>query len=205
MALSRRDERIKELLADTDERDELLQQYRDHAEAQKEMMARWTETFDMYEREPGLWVFPAQTEAWDRYAELVGKHNALVEEFNKLVGKWNARVAPRDPGRPLGASDAQQDEVRKLHKEGRSRRFIAERTGLGERTVRTIIEQKHGKDRTSIKRKFERKQVLDKLRAAAYRAKIKARDEYLPKRIREQERRTDELIAAAKGLGKDKR
>ena len=170
-------------------------------------MDSWKEVFDVVEREPGLWVFdPSQTDAWNRYTELAEKYKALVAEWNKAVADFNAMYArKRDPGRPLGASEAQVEEVRRLHAEGKSRRFIAERTGLGERTVRTIIEQKHGKDGTSIKRKFERKQVLDKLRAAAYRSKIKARDEYLPKRIREQEQRADDLIAAAKGLGKDKR
>jgi hypothetical protein len=34
-----------------------------------------------------------------------------------------------------------------------------------------------------------------------YRAKIKARDDYLPKRIAAQEQRADDLIKAAKGLG----
>jgi hypothetical protein len=44
--------------------------------------------------------------------------------------------------------------------------------------------------------------MFDKLRAARYRAKIKQRDEYLPKRITEQAQRTDDPIKAAKGLGK---
>jgi hypothetical protein len=69
----------------------------------------------------------------------------------------------------LAASEAQIEEVRALHKDGKSRRFIVGRTGLGERTVRTIIEKKQGKDRTSRKRAFERKLFKDKLRAAAYR------------------------------------
>jgi len=56
--------------------------------------------------------------------------------------------------------------------------------------------------RTSRKRALERKRFKDKLRAAAYRSKMRQRNDYLPKRIREQEQRADELIKAAKGLGK---
>jgi hypothetical protein len=119
-----------------------------------------------------------------------------VSDFNRVIR------GPREPGRPLAASEAQIEEVRALHKDGKSRRFIVGRTGLGERTMRTIIEKKQGKDRTSRKRAFERKLFKDKLRAAAYRSKIKQRDDYLPKRINVHQKTADELIKAAKGLGK---
>lgn len=48
----------------------------------------------------------------------------------------------------------------------------------------------------------KRVQFKDKLRAAAYRNKIKQRDDYLPKRINEHQKTADDLIVAAKGLGK---
>jgi hypothetical protein len=71
--------------------------------------------------------------------------------------------------------------------------------------VRTIVEKQKGTDRTSQRRKVFRRQTFDKLRAAHYRAKIKARDEYLPKRITAQREANAELVKAAKGLGTDRR
>jgi hypothetical protein len=61
--------------------------------------------------------------------------------WNKLVPEYNAVVAPRDIGRPVAASDAQQTEVMVLHKAGKSLRWIAGATGLGLRTVRTIVDK----------------------------------------------------------------
>ncbi|HUE72754.1 MAG TPA: hypothetical protein VMP01_17845 [Pirellulaceae bacterium] len=67
-------------------------------------------------------------------------------------------------------------------------------TGLGERIVRSILA---GSNRTSELRKRE----FDRLRAADYRARKKARDG-LPERITEMRKQGDELVKAAKGLGK---
>jgi hypothetical protein len=53
-----------------------------------------------------------------------------------------------------------------------------------------------------VLRLAKRVQLKDKLRAAAYRNKIKQRDDYLPKRINDQQKTTDDLIMAAKGLGR---
>jgi DNA invertase Pin-like site-specific DNA recombinase len=55
-------------------------------------------------------------------------------------------------GRPIAASDAQQIAVRKMRKAGASLRKIARDTSLGLQTVRTILGQPAGKDRT-LKRK----------------------------------------------------
>jgi hypothetical protein len=52
-------------------------------------------------------------------------------------------------GRPLLASEAQQRDVRKLHKSGKSLRTIVTATGLSFRTVRTIVGRVEGTDRTT--------------------------------------------------------
>jgi hypothetical protein len=85
---------------------------------------------------------------------------------------------------------------------GLSLRAIVAETGLGIRTVRTIIGRKNGTDRTSQARKELRRMTFNKLRAARYRAKIKMRDEYLPKRLAAVQENHAALVKAAKGLGK---
>ena len=55
-------------------------------------------------------------------------------------------------GRPLQASEAQCEHVRKLRKVGKSLRWIAEETSLTLSTVRTIVSKADGTDRTSQKR-----------------------------------------------------
>lgn len=49
------------------------------------------------------------------------KHNELVDDYNDLVGRWNKYLPiinqrTQPIGRPLAASEAQVDTVRKLHK-----------------------------------------------------------------------------------------
>src|SRR5258708_39442542 len=52
-------------------------------------------------------------------------------------------------GRPLAASEAQQDQILKLHKARKSSRWIAEELGLSRRTVTTVITKSEGTDRTT--------------------------------------------------------
>src|SRR5438046_8020082 len=83
-------------------------------------------------------------------------HNAVIEEYNDLVRRWNKYVPlinRQDVGRPLAASDAQCAQVLKLRKAGGSLRGIAEETSLGLNTVRTIIGKANGTDRTTKKRR----------------------------------------------------
>ena len=79
------------------------------------------------------------------------KYQMLLRNWNRFVPEWNALVRPRNVGRPLAASEAQVAEVLKLHKAGGSLRGIADATSLGLATVRTIIGQKNGTDRTTVK------------------------------------------------------
>jgi hypothetical protein len=69
--------------------------------------------------------------------------------------------------------------VLKLHKAGGSLRGIAEDTSLGLATVRTIVSQKNGTDRTTVKH-LERIDP-DRAAAARWRARKRTRDA-LPKR-----------------------
>jgi hypothetical protein len=122
---------------------------------------------------------------------------ALLRQWNAAVSDFNAVVRRRNVGRPLAASEAQVVEVHKLRKAGRSLRGIAEDLSLGFPTVRTIIEQGDGRDRTTIKH-LER---IDPDRAAAvrWRARKRTRDG-LPKRIDETLTKGRELGKEAKGL-----
>ena len=61
-------------------------------------------------------------------------------------------------------------QVNKLRKKGRSIRGIALDTGLSLSTVRTIINKE---PEAARKQKAKRKQEMDRLRAAEYRARVK--------------------------------
>jgi hypothetical protein len=81
---------------------------------------------------------------------LVDKHNDLIDRYNKLVGAFNRNIASVNPvGRPIAASEAQQEQIIRHHKRGQSARWIAEEMTLSRRTVTTIIGKLDGSDRTS--------------------------------------------------------
>lgn len=61
---------------------------------------------------------------WDR-------HDALIDKCNQLVRLWNRHlplIRRQNVGRPLAASEAQCEQVRKLRKARWSLRAIAEET-----------------------------------------------------------------------------
>jgi hypothetical protein len=95
-------------------------------------MRRSTNGIDMFEmqrNEHGKWLFDrAQSELWERHAALIKEHQSLIRRWNKFVGEYNARIAPRERGRPLGANTAQQADVLKRRKAGASLRTIAKAT-----------------------------------------------------------------------------
>jgi hypothetical protein len=76
---------------------------------------------------------------------------AILRDWRRLVAEYNAVVRPRNVGRPLAASDAQRDTVFNLRRRGLPLRPISEETNLNLSTVRTIVEQRDQRDRTSIK------------------------------------------------------
>jgi hypothetical protein len=88
-----------------------------------------------------------------------------------LVDEYNARVAPLPIGRPLAASEAQQEHVRALYclPPRASLREIAKETGLGLRTIRTIIGKIEGTERTTVKRKKLRRLQLNRAKMATWR------------------------------------
>jgi hypothetical protein len=82
------------------------------------------------------------------------EHNALVQNHNDLVRKWNhahcVKVLGGQPvGRPLAASEAQIVQVLNLRNAGMSLRAIADETSLGLNTVRTIIDKKRNAGRVA--------------------------------------------------------
>jgi hypothetical protein len=120
----------------------------------------------------------------------------LLRDWNKFVPEYNAVVRPKPVGRRVAASDAQREQVLKLRKGGASLRGIAEEMNLGLQTVRTIIDQKHGTDRTTIK--HLKRIDPDRKLEVSWQARERTR-KALPKRINETLAKGRELIKAAKG------
>lgn len=195
--LRQRDDKIKELTSERDEALELVNQCREQVEDAERLLEQWKEAFEMTQNDDGLWTIePSMTVLLDRYNALAEQHRKLVREWNKFVPEYNAKVAPREMGRPTAASDAQRADVRKRRKGRQSLRAIATATGLGLSTVRTIVA-----DRARKRTNHIRRQQMDRARAAAYRARKRATDG-LPKRIGELQKNGEALIKAAKGLGR---
>ena len=192
--LKQRDARIKELRADFDKAEALISELREHVEDCIAQTDSWIEAFEMVQGDDGKWSWGPFIE---RHNEIVDKYDALVTKWNRFVPEWNALVRPRNVGRPLAASDAQVAEVLKLHKAGGSLRGIAEDTSLGLATVRTVVSQKNGTDRTTVKH-LERINS-DRAASARWRARKRGRDA-LPKRINETLAKGRELVKEAKGL-----
>jgi hypothetical protein len=200
--LRQRDDKIKELNRELDEARELVGRMREHAADQIQLIDHWIEVFEMQQGENGDWLFdPAQDELWEKHAQLWSEYRRLLQQWNKFVPRYNAVISPRERGRPLAASETQQAETLKRSKAGESLRGIAAATGLSLSTVRTIVDKSKGKDRTSKRAKGLRRQELDKIRAAAYRARKASRDK-LPAEITELQKTGAALVKEAKGLGR---
>jgi len=192
--LKQRDAKIKLLTTERDEAQELLSQMRQHVEDHDRLIEQWIEVFEMQQNEAGTWIFdPQQSELWTAYDELLKQNKDLIGQWNKFVPQYNATVNPRPIGRPLAASVAQQRDVVKRRKAGASLRTIAHATGLGLRTVCTILEQRTRANKL-------RRQTFDRSRAAAYRARRKSR-ERLPRDITDHLKTGAVLLKAAKGIG----
>ena len=146
--LKERDRRISDLKAELEEERYLTHRLSEHVKDANDLIDQWTQAFEMVPYEEGVWVWSTGivegVEWYDRWSK-------LVRDWNKFVPEYNAMVRPRNVGRPLLASEAQCAGVLKLHKAGKSLRWIAEETNLGLQTVRTIIGQRKRTDRTSIK------------------------------------------------------
>ena len=141
-----------------------------------------------------LWNFPMHMRGAERTftdtMHLILASNPFVW-VTLVIGdqRW-----PQARGRPIAASEAQIEAVKKGRKAGLSLRAVAAATGLGLATVRTVLKgTKRAKD--------QRRREFDKLRAARYRARQKTRDR-LPAQIAEVQKTGAALIKAAKGLGR---
>jgi hypothetical protein len=159
------------------------------------LIEQWIDVFEMPQDEHGTWIFDRQqSKLWEAYNDLLKRHRALVGRWNKFVTQYNATVNPRPIGRPLAASQTQQAEVLKRRKAGASLREIAAAMSLSVRTVRSILAKKQHVNKL-------RRMEFERLRAAAYRARLKSR-ERLPQLITEQLKNGATLVKTAKGLGR---
>jgi DNA-binding CsgD family transcriptional regulator len=190
-----KDARIKELREELAQANELINQMREQLEDSNALIDSWIEAFDMVLTEGG-WDFAPWKAEHEGYHE---QYMALLREWNTFVPEYNAIVAPtvRGLGRPLAASESQQQEVLELRKAGVSLRAIAERTGLTLRTVRTIVGRKEGTDRTTKRAAELRRLELSRARMNTWRARKRTRDA-LPKRINKTRKRGEELVKVAK-------
>jgi DNA-binding NarL/FixJ family response regulator len=193
-----RDDTIKQLRAELTEAGDLVDRMREHVEDAGAMIERWIEVFDMEMDDDGVWKW-SESKLWDANTALFQSYEKLVSKWNKLVPRYNAAVAPRNMGRPLEASPAQAQEVRKLRKRGTSLREIAKATTLSLQTVRTIVS--HGTPSERTRTGELRRVEFDRLAAANWKAKRRGRAD-LPKRIGSTLKSGAALVKEAKGLGK---
>jgi hypothetical protein len=188
------------LKQETGELQDLIERWRENEEDQGSVLEAWRDAFDMTMTDDGKWT----------WQPLWGDHNALVNAYNELVRRWNKYLpiinqsTSQTVGRPLAASEVQVATVRKLRKQGVSLRDIVVETGLGLGTVRTIVGQMVGTDRTAQK---HRKRLglepikIDKATRARWQ-RSKRTGDALPKRAQQVHEARQALLMEAKCLGK---
>jgi hypothetical protein len=176
--LKARDRRIEELRTEIDELRDLVTRLREQEEDADNLLESWIGAFNMVMNEDGKYSWSPFVEQYDK---LVDKYADLVRRWNKYITIFNAQN--RNVGRPLAASEAQVEEVRRLRREGRSLRGIADDTSLGFPTVRTIVGQMYGDDRTTQKHRDRLERIeIDREQRTQWKAKRHSRDA-LPRRI----------------------
>jgi hypothetical protein len=192
--LKERARRIADLKRELDKERDLTHRQDEHLRDANDTIAAWKQAFEMVQNERGEWEWSSSFVEGD---EWFAKHQAIVRDWNAFVPEYNAAVRPRNVGRPLAASDAQCAQVRRLRKAGASLRNIADEMSLSLQTVRTIVDQAAGVDRTTLKHLA--RIAPDRARERQWQAKSRSR-KALPKRIAAWEKATDELRKEAKGL-----
>jgi hypothetical protein len=198
-ALRAAERQLAEVKTERDAANDLVDRMRQNIEDANALTESWIESFNMQLDDNGMWSFEEDLSA--DYDELLIQYRDLLRNWNKNVGEFNATIAPKPPGRPLNASDAQCVEVLKLRKRKISLRDIADETSLALSTVRTIIDRDAGTDRSTINR-------LEKLdpqnaRFIAAKARKQTRDS-LPDRINKMLEDSAALAKEARGLGRGK-
>jgi hypothetical protein len=147
-----RDRRINELKAELDEQRGLVRRMEEHVIAADEYLETFISTFGLVLDDDGKY---RNGEFIRDYKALVDKYEDLRLRYNKLVGRFNRHIASVNPvGRPLAASPAQQTQILKYHKAGKSSRWIAEEMTLSRRTVTTVVGKFGGTDRTTAQRRL---------------------------------------------------
>jgi hypothetical protein len=194
-SLKEKERRLADLKAERDKQDELITDMREQLQECSDQIDRWIEAFDMVPDDDGVWCWrEGLIQDRDKW---FAKFQELRALWNKNVADFNAKVAPRNMGRPLAASPAQRDRILAHRKAGKSLRWIAEEMNLGVQTVRTVVDKSDGLDRATLKR-------LDRIapdRIAEARARRSMKEiSALPKRINANLKRNAELIKQAKGL-----
>jgi hypothetical protein len=172
----------------------LIAELREQVQDAGEVLESWIEAFEMVIGDDGRYHWPG---LHAEVGDILEKYFALVKHWNRMVPRYNAAIEPRGLGRPLAASEAQQRKVLAMRKAGESLRAIVTVTGLGLRTVRTIIGKADGTDRTTRRTNELRKLELHAARMAAYRARKRTRDA-LPQRITEALARGKSLVKRAR-------
>jgi hypothetical protein len=196
--LKHRARRIEELRREIDEQRDLIKRQQEQIDDYDALMEQWATAFRMEQNADGEWSWAPFIEA---VKEVRQQRDKLLRDWNRFVDEYNAVVVPRrrNVGRPIAASDAQQDEVRKLRKGGHSLRAIAEETSLGLQTVVTILSKDERTDRASRKHL----QRIDPDRAAALRWKAQARAiNGIPGTVNRLLKTSRALHKEAKGLGR---
>jgi hypothetical protein len=177
--LKQRERTILELRQEAEQAQALISELRDQVQDVHDLLDSWREAFDMELGENGLWNFMGWVNARDAEREAYAE---ILRDWNKFVPEYNAAVRARTIGRPLAASETQRRCVLALRKAGKSLRAIVRDTGLGIRSVRTIISKVDGTDRATKRTNELRKRELNRAAMASYRARKRTRDA-LPKRI----------------------
>ncbi len=192
--LELKDERIRELKDEVDQGREFVHRMEEHVQERDEYLERFITTFGLTIDDDGKWC---NGEFLRQHNNLVDEFNDLADRYNRLVRDFNQYAVPPQPvGRPIAASEAQQAQIIKHHKAGKSSRWIAEEMTLSRRTVTTVIGRFDGTDRTMAR---HRKRLgLEPKRKDWRPATIKR----LPKGATEHFEKGRELIKEAKGLGR---
>jgi hypothetical protein len=190
--LKRRDERIAELRDEVDELRDLVRRMEEHAQDFINCMEAWKDTFGMIETDRGGWTWEP---FWEERKQLVDRYNDLARRWNKCLPAINGRQQP--VGRPLGASQAQCEAVRKLRGAGTSLRGIADEANLSLATVRTIVGKTDGTDRTTKHHRI----ALDRGTALSWKRRKRTGDA-LPRQAQHVVETGQALIKEAKGHGR---
>jgi hypothetical protein len=192
-ALKEKERRLQQVNADLDRANDLVERQNEHVQDCHDVIEAWKEAFDMRPIDRGGWTWATWVAACEEYHD---KYVDLARKWNRNVADFNAAIKrPRNVGRPLAASEVQQQIVLKLRRASKSLRSIAEETSLGLNTVRTIVDQHDQRDRMKHLERIRR----DMGEERTWQPRKRTRDG-LPRRINALQYQSDELRKEAKGL-----